>query len=82
MALYWPKQKVALDIVDDPHYTLPPESDESWLTIPLSSADIGDYASYRRVMSRVADLLARNDASRSQAIHATQPAAPTLPKSA
>lgn len=61
MALYWPRQKVALDIVDDPAHVPPARYDDSWQVVRLSPEQIADYASYRRVMSRIADLLARGD---------------------
>lgn len=82
MALYWPKQKVALVIEDDPRYTLPPESDASWLTVPLTSAQIGDYESYRRTMTRVADLLARRSTPASEDVSTQAAVLSALPKSA
>ena len=61
MALYWPRQKVALDIVNEGRHTPPAECDDSWQVVRLTPEQIADYPSYRRVMSRIADLLARGD---------------------
>ncbi len=58
MALYWPEEKVALDIVDDP-YRRPFEGDESYTVLRVTTADLCDYDSYRKVMERLCDLLGR-----------------------
>lgn len=57
MALYWPNKKVALDIVDDPGRK-PFEGDENeWTVVRVTCAELEDYDSCRRVMSRIARLL-------------------------
>ena len=61
MALYWPRQKVALDIVDAEVHTPPAHYDDTWNVVRLTPDQIADYASYRRVMGRIADLLTRSD---------------------
>lgn len=58
MALYWPKEKVALDIVDDPYRT-PFEGDDSYTVLRVTSADLCDYESYGKIMSRLCDLLGK-----------------------
>lgn len=59
MALYWPKEKVALDIVDDP-YRIPFDGDDSYTVLRVTSADLCDYESYGKVMSRLCDLLGKD----------------------
>lgn len=58
MALYWPEEHVALDIVDDPHRR-PFEGDESYTVLRVTCADLQDYDSYRKIMARLCDLLGR-----------------------
>lgn len=58
MALYWPKEHVALDIVDDP-YRHPFEGDESYTVLRVKTADLCDYDSYRKVMGRLCELLGK-----------------------
>ncbi|MDO4797448.1 MAG: hypothetical protein Q4A01_05440 [Coriobacteriales bacterium] len=58
MALYWPEQRVALDIVDDP-YRRPFEGDDSYTVLRVTCADLRDYNSYRKVMKRLCELLGR-----------------------
>ena len=56
MALYWPKEKVALDIVDDP-YRSPFEGDDSYTVLRVTCADLCDYDSYKKVMGHLCELL-------------------------
>ena len=56
MALYWPEEKVALDIVDDPYRT-PFEGDDSYTVLRVTCADLCDYDSYHKVMERLCELL-------------------------
>ena len=56
MALYWPKQKVALDIVDDPHRS-PFEGDDSYTVLRVTCADLCNYDSYRKVVGHLCELL-------------------------
>lgn len=58
MALYWPEEKVALDIVDDP-MRRPFEGDESYTVLRVTCADLCDYDSYRKIMGRLCELLGR-----------------------
>lgn len=58
MALYWPDEKVALDIVDDP-YRRPFNGDESYTVLRVTSSDLCNYDSYRRVMKRLCELLGK-----------------------
>lgn len=62
MALYWPDQKVALDIIDDPARR-PFEGDESYTVLRVTSADLADYESYRKVMCRLCALLGKEPPS-------------------
>lgn len=62
MALYWPKEKVALDIVDDP-YRSPFEGDDSYTVLRVTCADLCDYDSYRKVMERLCELLGKETPS-------------------
>lgn len=59
MALYWPEEKVALDIIDDP-YRNPFEGDDSYTVLRVTCADLCDYDSYRKVMGRLCELLGRD----------------------
>ncbi len=54
MALYWPKQNIAFDIVDDP-YSAPIEKDAfpGIAVIPMTRAQMGD----ARTMDRVIRIL-------------------------
>ena len=58
MALYWPNEKVALDIVDDP-YRNPFEGDESYTVLRVTCQDLCDYDSYKKVMGRLCELLGK-----------------------
>ncbi len=58
MALYWPEQRVALDIVDDPRRR-PFEGDESYTVLRVTCADLQDYDSFRKVMTHLCELLGR-----------------------
>lgn len=58
MALYWPEEKVALDIVDDPYRT-PFEGDDSYTVLRVTCADLCDYDSYHKVMERLCELLGK-----------------------
>lgn len=59
MALYWPKEKVVLDIVDDP-YRRPFEGDDSYTVLRVTSADLCNYDSYKKIMGRLCELLGRD----------------------
>ena len=56
MALYWPEQKVALDIVDDPDRR-PFAGGDGYTVIKVTMADLGDPVPRARVMSRLRALL-------------------------
>ena len=56
MALYWPEEKVALDIIDDPHRR-PFEGDESYTVLRVTCADLCDYESFRKITNKLCDLL-------------------------
>lgn len=58
MALYWPDEKVALDIVDDPARR-PFEGDESYTVLRVTCADLCNYDSYHKIMARLCELLGR-----------------------
>lgn len=58
MALYWPEEKVALDIVDDPYRT-PFEGDDSYTVLRVTCADLCNYDSYSKVMKRLCELLGK-----------------------
>lgn len=58
MALYWPEQHVALDIIDDPARR-PFEGDESYTVLRVTCADLEDYDSYYKIMTRLCALLGR-----------------------
>lgn len=62
MALYWPKEKVALDIVDDP-YRRPFEGDDSYTVLRVTCADLCNYDSYRKVMDHLCELLGKETPS-------------------
>lgn len=59
MALYWPEQKVALDIVDDP-YRNPFNGDESYTVLKVTCAELCDFDSYCKVMERLCELLGKD----------------------
>lgn len=59
MALYWPDQKVALDIVDDP-YRNPFEGDESYTVLRVTCAELCDFDSYCKVMEHLCELLGKD----------------------
>lgn len=56
MALYWPEQKVALDIVDDPHRN-PFEGDESYTVLRVTCAELSNYESFDRIQKKLCKLL-------------------------
>lgn len=56
MALYWPDQKVALDIIDDP-YRRPFEGDDSYTVIRVTSEELCNFESYKAVMEHLCTLL-------------------------
>lgn len=58
MALYWPEQKVALDIIDDP-YRRPFEGDESYTVIRVTSEELCNFDSYKSIMEHLCMLLGR-----------------------
>lgn len=55
MSIYFPKQKVALDIVDDPGHRC--DHDEDWTVVKTSIAELQSYEGCRQVMDEVAHLL-------------------------
>lgn len=59
MALYWPEQKVALDIVDDP-YRNPFEGDESYTVLKVTCAELCNFDSYCKIMERLCELLGKD----------------------
>ncbi|MDO4536711.1 MAG: hypothetical protein Q4B54_00995 [Coriobacteriales bacterium] len=59
MALYWQKEKVALDIVDDP-FRRPFEGDDSYTVLRVTCADLLDYDSYIKVAKRLCELLGKD----------------------
>ena len=61
MALYWPEQKVALDIVDDPDRR-PFAGDESYTVIEVTMADIKDPVLRDQVMAHLRKLLKPGEA--------------------
>ena len=62
MALYWPKEKVALDIVDDPQRN-PFEGDDDYTVLRVTCADLADYESFSRIYQHLASLLGCRAAS-------------------
>ena len=58
MALYWPKEKVALDIIDDPHRR-PFAGDDSYTVLRVSIRDLTDPKSYAKVRDKLLKLLGK-----------------------
>ena len=58
MALYWPDQKVALDIIDDP-YRHPFEGDESYTVLRVTCEELCNFNSYQGIMERLCELLGK-----------------------
>lgn len=58
MALYWPDEKVALDIIDDP-MRHPFEGDDSYTVLRVTYADLCNYDSYHKIMERLCELLGK-----------------------
>lgn len=58
MALYWPEEKVALDIIDDP-YRRPFEGDDTYTVLRVTYADLCDFDSYCKIMQRLCELLGK-----------------------
>ena len=56
MALYWPEQKVALDIVDDPHRN-PFIGDDSYTVLRVTCAELSNYESFSKVSKKLCELL-------------------------
>ena len=56
MALYWPREKVALDIVDDPNRN-PFEGSDDYTVLRVTCAELTDRQSFYAVMRRLARLL-------------------------
>lgn len=56
MALYWPEQRVALDIIDDPLAEHVPDG-EGWTVVRVTCADLADFESYDRAMKHLLVLL-------------------------
>lgn len=61
MALYWPEQHVALEIVDDPHARpFDCASDPDATVIQTTVAEISDLESFRALAKRLAAALGEN----------------------
>lgn len=61
MALYWPEQHVALEIVDDPHARpFDRASDPDATVIQATVAEISDLESFRALAKRLAAALGEN----------------------
>lgn len=58
MALYWPEQKVALDIIDDP-CRHPFEGDDDYTVIRVTIADIKNYETFTKISRHLAELLGK-----------------------
>lgn len=56
MALYWPKNKVAVDMIDDPDRN-PFEGDDSYTVITVTTDDFSDLPSYERIEGMLLDAL-------------------------
>ena len=56
MALYWPEQKVALDIVDDPGRR-PFEGDDSYTVLRVTCAELSNYESFDKIQHKLCELL-------------------------
>ena len=56
MALYWPKEKVALDIIDDPHRN-PFEGDDDYTVLRVTCADLTNYDSFSKIARHLSHLL-------------------------
>jgi len=58
MALYFPKQRVALDFVDVPGYDPEPRDDrQGWSKLPVSSEELTGWHSYQQLMHHLARML-------------------------
>lgn len=58
MALYWPEEKVAIDIIDDPNRH-PFEGDDDYTVLRITCAEIRDYEAFDRIMRHLAHLLGK-----------------------
>ena len=56
MALYWPDEKVALDIVDDPERN-PFEGGDDYTVLRVTCAELMNYDSFCGIMRKLSDLL-------------------------
>lgn len=56
MALYWPDQKVALDIVDDPE-RIPFEGGDDYTVIRVTCNELSNYESFCKITQRLSGLL-------------------------
>lgn len=54
MALYWPDQKVALQIDDDPA-AMPFDGPDDWTVIHTTKATLGDFDSFKGVMTQLGE---------------------------
>ena len=81
MALTWPDKKVALDIVDDPAGERFSGDEREWEVVRVTCAELENYATFRQVMNRVAQLLGQQAPTdpdwqdRNRALHRTLMAA-------
>ena len=57
MAIYFPKHKIALDIIDDPCYRPKHADDDSWTVVKTTMAEMQSAQGCRQVMGEVADLI-------------------------
>ena len=57
MAMLWPKQKVALEVVDGPSVTRVTSGHEGWTIVRATSKELEDYEASRQIMAQIGQLL-------------------------